>query len=307
MSEQFLAATPAELDPALPLINASQTSRINDSGSSLTANTDQMINQDVIVPSTVMKQATMTQFGQDLVAAEPLIRRIVQQRLNSFHRQSAEDIAQRVLLNLWQWRNRYSEREISPVELQKIGARSARRAVQLYYRQQNKQSMRNIIHTADFASSINKTEEDCYNQPEDGPSENNLCHDERDTPRIDAETASCTASTAMEVASLAKFLFRQILELSGRQRFALLLQKSELIVHLITNKACLIPELADALALTKTEFLTIVRRLPLSDEEIGELWTAEKGEALCSKQVREARCRARLRIREALAELEKPK
>jgi DNA-directed RNA polymerase specialized sigma24 family protein len=307
MNEQSLAPAALAVKPASFPINSSQMIGVNDKPCLLSENTKTTTMPEVIISMPVKEQAAISQFAQDLVAIEPLIRRVVRGRLNSFHRQSAEDIAQRVLLNLWQWRTRHGEREISPVELQKIAARSARRAVQFYYRQQNKQGMRNIFPTQDFDNSINKTEEDPHNQPEDNHSDNNLCNDHRDAWATDAEAASYAGGTEMEVASLAKFLFRQILGLSGRQRFALLLQKSELIVHLITNKACLIPELADTLALTKTEFLIIVRRLPLSDEEIGELWTPEKGEPLCAKQVREARCRARLRIREALAELEKPK
>lgn len=207
--------------------------------------------------------------NEELLAVIPLVRRIVRHNLRgSLRRQATEDVEQQVLLALWQWRWRNLEQKLTTIEMEKIAARSAKRGALAYYRKQ----MRNTTDPqVDFDNNADKNRSN-FNHQDDGET-------------FYAGQTVFSAGDEAEAALLAKFLFRAIEKLSLRQRFALLLQKSELIVHLLTAEACRIGDLAAALEMSKTEFLNALRSLPLSDEQIGELWRVKTGEKLTAKQV----------------------
>lgn len=259
--------------------NSSQTSSNSDpiSDLSVASNSNNSI-------SAVMANAL---FAQELLRVIPLIRRVIRRNLNSRQRQAAEDIEQRVLLNLWQWRIRNSERSFSSLELEKIAARAAQRGVLLFYRE----NMRNKFSLIDYEDAANSLRDSYRN-------------DRNSISEVIDHTVFFMGSTKTEVASLARFLYQEIQKLSLRGRYALLLQKSDLIVHLLISKGCSIAEIAGILQLSRNEFLNVLRSLPLSDEQIGELGERQMGERLTAKQVWEARCRARLRIKKALERLQ---
>lgn len=225
----------------------------------------------------------------ELLMIAPLVRRIVRRNLyGSPHRQAAEDIEQRVLLALWQWRGRNSDLKLTTLEMEKIAARSAKRGVSAYYRQQMRKT---TYPQVDFDNNSNDNCADSDHHYSDGSSTENILID---------KSVSFTGDTRAEAGSLGRFLFQAIEKLTLRQRYALLLQKNDLIVHLIATGACRIDDLSAALDLSRAEFLKVLQCLPLSDEQIGELWSEGNREILTAKQVREARCKARQNIKQAL-------
>lgn len=215
---------------------------------------------------------------EELLRVTPLVRRIVRGNLRGIHlKRATEDVEQQVLLALWQWRGRNPDRKLTAEEMAKTASRAAKRAAHYYYRRENKQQMRNPTDPqVDFERvKINE----------------NVAA---------AKNVSLAGETKTEVRSLGKFLFQSIEKLTPRQRFALLLQKSDLIARLLAARACRVLDVAASLSLNRAEFVAALKQMPLSDEQIGELWTEKTGESLTSKQVREARCKARRNIKQAL-------
>ena len=233
-------------------------------------------------------------FSEQLVRLLPFVTRFVRWRLRFCNKQSAEDVVQRVMLGLWQWRSRYPQRELCAVELKRIAARSARNAVVLCFRQQQRTSQ--TISLGDW----NNGSYDRWNDTSEGSFARLFAREKTTVVSTAIVTPDATGESEYEQASLGRFLWREIKQLSLRQRFALLLQKPDLIARLLQSKSCRINEIAQALELDEAEFSTTFRALPLQDEQIGELWRAQRKERLTAKQVREARAKARAKIRQAL-------
>ncbi|MCU0239383.1 MAG: hypothetical protein MUC29_08070 [Pyrinomonadaceae bacterium] len=198
----------------------------------------------------------------------PLITRIVKKGLTYSH-QAVEDISQKVLFNLWRWHSKDTERNLSEDEWKKIAVRAAQNEVKQYYRSNNKQ--------------INSTSylEELPNQ-------------------ITDFTSQIEGNTNKEINSLAKICWEEILQLSLRQKYSLLLQKQELIFYLVSSKCCQIAEIAEHLQLSKARFLEIYQILPIPDEQISEIFYEVTSEKLTTKQVWEARSKARTKLAKLL-------
>jgi DNA-directed RNA polymerase specialized sigma24 family protein len=203
---------------------------------------------------------------QYLLETVPLIRRIVGRKLLNFYSASTDDVSQRVFLKLWKWISK-SKKELTREEWQKLANTAAQNEIKTFFsHKSNRESLsiedQDAIHKAGYATL------------------------EGDSER--------------EVNSLAISVWKDIKDLSLRQKYALLLQKQELIFYLVASKCCQIDEVAHHLQISKEKFIEIYQLLPLSDERISEIYFEVSKEKLTTKQVWEARSKARTKLSKVL-------
>ena len=198
----------------------------------------------------------------------PLIKKAVKKGLY-YSQQAVEDISQKVLMNLWRWHSKDETRQLSEEEWKKFAVRAAQNEVKQFYRSNGKQ--------------INST----------GYLEDTLKPIEDVSGRI-------TGNTKKEINSLAVWAWEEIKKLSLRQKYALLLQKQELVFYLVASQCCQIQEVAAHLQLSREKFIEIFQLLPISDEKISEILYEVTKETLTPKQVWEARSKARTKLAKVL-------
>jgi DNA-directed RNA polymerase specialized sigma24 family protein len=207
----------------------------------------------------------------------PLIRQITHSKLNSSYYDAVEDIAQKVLLKLWQWRVRRAANNLSADEWQRLANTATQNEIKTFY-------------TRKFHSEVPLSE----------------VEDEGNTnykSSGDIASNEIEGNTNVETRSMIVFIWKAILDLSPRQRFALLLQKPELITQLIASGQCSVAEIGKILDLSESELLRILEELPYSDEQIGLAYELTYSEKLMPVQVWKARSKARLKMAKILKEL----
>jgi DNA-directed RNA polymerase specialized sigma24 family protein len=212
---------------------------------------------------------------EHILKTVPLVRRIVGYRLGSSFPNYVEDIVQKVILNLWRWKDKREGLPLSEEEWQKIANRAAQNEVKMLYRQ----NLGREVFITDLSEPDKEFEIPALNKTADG-------------------------NTEAESHSLLNYVWITIQELSTRQRYALLFQKQELIVYLLTGKCCKLNELAEFLNLSKETLLGIIRALPYSDEQICDFFRQNLNEEVTPKQIWEARGKARVKIAAALKKLD---
>jgi DNA-directed RNA polymerase specialized sigma24 family protein len=203
---------------------------------------------------------------QYLLETVPLIRRIVGRKLLNIYSASRDDVSQRVFLKLWKWVSK-SKRELTNEEWQKLANTATQNEIKTFFsHKSNKES-------------LSIEDQDTYHK---------------------AGVVTIEGDSEREVNSLAISVWRDIKDLSLRQKYALLLQKQELIFYLVASKCCQIDEVAHHLQMSKEKFLEIYQLLPLSDERISEIYFEVSQEKLTTKQVWEARSKARTKLSKVL-------
>ncbi len=170
-----------------------------------------------------------------ILAALPIVHRIVARRRSRLDGDNGSDLVQEVALRIWRWHTKYQDKseQMSGEDWNSFAARAA-------YNEVNRQLSR-------------------------GGNPANLPLEE--VPEI--EQPSVEGQTLVEVVSLIQQVWQEICCLSLRQRRSLLLHSQELIIYFlqvgITEK-----ELAETLDFTESDWNDICGRLPLTDSEIAE-------------------------------------
>lgn len=227
-----------------------------------------------IEPSTIEDTGAIAGQEEYFLQTTPLIRQITYSKLNSSYYDAVEDIAQKVLLKLWQWRVRRAANDLSADEWQRLANTATQNEIKTFYTQK--------FHSEVPLSQV---------------------EDDESIPRsrIDKFTVNeIEGNTSAETRSLIVFVWKGINELTFRQRFALLLQKPELITQLIASGQCSIGEIAGKLSLSEPELLQILEELPYSDEQVAKAYEKACGEKLETVQVWKARSKARLKMAKIL-------
>ena len=124
-----------------------------------------------------------------LLAALPMIQKILRRKIAFSHHSDSSDIFQGIVLRLWNWRNKFSEKSarMSPGEWESFAARTAYNEINRYFSSKNKKFV-----SLDEASEL-------------------------------ASSGSIAGETDAEIESLARFVWQGICQLTLRQRRALLL------------------------------------------------------------------------------------
>lgn len=203
----------------------------------------------------------------------PLIQRVAAHRLSVYCQHTVEDITQKVMLKLWSWKTSRTERDLSQEEWQRLANTTTQNEIKRFYAGKSRKE----VSLSEISENIN------YGRLTDG-----LIRSE-----IEGNTES-------ELHSLLTQMWKSILNQSLRERYALLLKSRELLNRLFAHKCCNIKEAADALRLTKEEFIEIYRNLPLSDADIAVCLERKLQEPITSENVLKARQRAKAKIRNNL-------
>ena len=198
----------------------------------------------------------------------PLMNFLILQKLNSFYSDYLEDIKQKVALNLWKWKIRRPDKNLSEEEWAKLANTSTCNEIKRFHSDK-------MSHSASLSDI----------------SENNQAQ------LSDVlQTSSPLGNTPTEAASLLSQIWQVIKEQTLREKFALLLRDRQIINHLISYKCCGIKEIAGVLELTTDEFLQLYRSLPFSDAEIGTYLGKKLETKVNAEQVSKARQRIRAKL-----------
>lgn len=228
--------------------------------------------------NTLKAPATASAQEKYFLETLPLIRRLVGQKLNAYYRDAAEDISQKVILKLWKWKTRHPEREISEEEWRKLANTAAQNEIKTFYRHKSHRE-RQLPETT----------------------ENGSRHAAEDALAAPDSPAELAGNTRAELRSLLVYVWNLLAAQSLREKQALLLKSDELIIYLISYRCCGIRELAAALELKEEEFVALLPRLPLGNEEIGRLLESKLTSKVAPAQVIKARHRARAKLKRMLA------
>jgi len=177
-----------------------------------------------------------------ILAALPIVHRIVARRRSRLDGDNGSDLVQEVALRIWRWHSKYQDKseQMSGEDWNSFAARTA-------YNEVNRQLSR-------------------------GGNSANLPLEE--VPEI--EQPSVEGQTEVEVFSLIQQVWQATCKLSLRQRRSLLLHSQELIIYFlqigITEN-----DLAEVLDFSETIWETVRDRLPMTDLEIAEIIEGKAG------------------------------
>lgn len=203
-----------------------------------------------------------------ILATFSYIHKIISRKLGSAHRDSIEDIKQRVFLKLWQWKIGQSEKNLSDEEWQKMAHVVANNEVADFFR---KKDNRHIL----------------FSQMDEGTEEKVLS----------VESTDMIAGNSLpEIRSLLALVWIVAQTLTLRQKYTYFLQYPDFIVEFIVVGCCSIKELAAYFNATEEKLSEIIDSLPLRDEKIGRLLEEILGEKIAPKQIWEARAKAKAKL-----------
>jgi DNA-directed RNA polymerase specialized sigma24 family protein len=204
---------------------------------------------------------------QLLLKTIPSIKKIAARKLSTFYPAATDDIVQKVFLKLWNWVSKSNRQPLTEEAWQKLANRATQNEIKTFYSHKSNKEITLF---------------------EDGES-------------IEANRVnSIEGNSEREINSVAMIAWNEISRLSLRQKYALLLQKQELILYLVGSKCCQIEEIARELQLSRNKFLEIFQFIPLTDEKISVIFFEITNEKLTVKQVWEARSKARTKLGKVL-------
>ena len=236
----------------------------------------------------------------------PLIRQITLRRLRGACREQAEDLAQKIGLNLWRWRvNRHENRDqsatretapaesgiqgtvlndhraresgepLTQAEWLRIANTAARHEVSSFYRRRYRREA--ALATAEMT--------------------------ELAAGRAVLTTKAGTAvegNSQAEIASLLCRVWEIIDAFPVTRKYAYLLGKEELLINFITHGCATRREIAASLRITLPELDRIIGTLPVPDEIIRQQLALKSGAPVSLRQVWTWRAKAKARLAEKL-------
>lgn len=200
-----------------------------------------------------------------LLAAVPVVQKIVRRKTASSWQSEASDLVQGVVLRLLNWRNKHQEQsaEMTPDEWQSFAAKTAYNEINRHYKN------------------------------------NSVSEVPLDSVRETAAAGFLEGQSEAEIRSLVAQVWQKICSLSVRQRQALLFGSRDLVVFLLTAGIA-DEELAEKLNLNTNEWADVKNRLPLKNVQIAELLKQignENSIEAIAKSMKKARHEARLKLR----------
>lgn len=206
--------------------------------------------------------------GKEFVCVAPLVHKVISRKLGSRHRDSIEDLKQKVFLKLWRWKKDRETDDLTEEDWLKLANVAARNELTDFFREK---------YTRDVPFS--------------------QLSDAMQQEVSDTESAEILPGNSKpEICSLLKLVWKAAQSLTLRQKYAYFLPFPDFIVEFIVCKCCSIEELAFYFETNADDFSEIIDRLPLSDENIGKLLEEKTGGKITSKQIWEARSKAKARL-----------
>jgi hypothetical protein len=193
------------------------------------------------------------------------VQSLVKRKLGNFYADYVEDITQTVLLNLFKWKSKRIELEISEEDWLKIANVAAQNEVKSFYTHKWRREV--------------PTESDELNQIADI-----------------AQNLKTEGNSDIEIRSLLNLIWETYKELSFKQKYSLILSNKDFIFELIANKCCGLSEISATLNMSESEFILLLEKIPFTDIEISQILEDYLKETVSARNVWKARTRAKLNL-----------
>lgn len=236
--------------------------------------TKKYANREAPIKGTVQHAST---YDEDVVSVVPLISAIAYKKLGPNNREDAKDIIQKVSFKLWKWlKKRGDDEPVENTSLSKIAATATQNEIRTHFRTNQSQN----------------------HYPIDD--------DVTDRPGIVVEDRSANSmiegNTRAEYYSLIRLLWVSMQELSLRQRVSLLFFEKAFLIDIVVAGCCSLDKLAEFFELSPAEFEVIIKKLPMSDEELTVLLNNRYGVSTSKRQMWNARGKAKAKLRRLVSE-----
>lgn len=109
-------------------------------------------------------------------------------------------------------------------------------------------------------------------------------------------------NTNLELRSILKIVWANVVGFSLLEKMAYIFHIDELVDMFLMTGCCGMGEFAEALNLTREEFVVLIENLPLSDKQLIDFIEQKLSVKMKSKQLKDARYRVRLKLTKALAD-----
>ncbi|MBX7173693.1 MAG: hypothetical protein K1X72_22175 [Pyrinomonadaceae bacterium] len=191
-----------------------------------------------------------------------LIQKLVRGKLNDLYADYVEDVTQTVLLKLFKWRSNRASLEITEDDWLKIVNVATQNAIKSFHSHKLRRELTTDDEKLDFFAG--------------------------EISQIYTE-----GNTEIEVRSLLTSLWNSFQNLPKRQKFALILHNENFILELLLNKCCSISEIAKTLEISVNTLNNLLEKIPMSDDEIGNILYGVLEENISALNVWKARRRAK--------------
>ena len=202
------------------------------------------------------------------------VRKLVFYKLSASHRDSAEDIIQRVFCKLWAWKTRHNK-ILEFEDWQKITRKAVYSEIAEYF---TEKYSRDIV----FSQAHSDLRETLFT--------------------LSSSHLSLEGNSQIEVNSLLFSIWKAARILSLRQRYVFFLQSEDFLFEFINSGSHIVKEFSAFFDLTEKEIATVLRLVPLTDKQLGELLAAKLGETISLQQIWEAKTKARVKLFKAIKE-----
>ncbi len=195
----------------------------------------------------------------------PLINQIVLRKSGIIPLRFIDDLIQQVKFKLWKWKERNKTKQnLSLTEWQKLANVVTQNEISDFCRRKEN---RNLLF-----SEINE--------------------EKKSEPEF-PDPFSTEGNSQYELMTFLLVLWQRFQELSLRQKYAFLFNKNDFLESLLKFNCCGYQEIAKVLVLSESEFVLLLGKLPLKDDDIQNLLTRQSGENLTIEQIWVARSKAK--------------
>ena len=191
-----------------------------------------------------------------------LIQKLVRGKLNDLYADYVEDVTQTVLLKLFKWRSNRASLEITEDDWLKIVNVATQNAIKSFHSHKLRRELTTDDEKLDFFAG-------------------------------EISQIYTAGNTEIEVRSLLTSLWKSFQNLPKRQKFALILHNENFILELLLNKCCSISEIAKTLEISVNTLNNLLEKIPMSDDEIGNILYGVLEENISALNVWKARRRAK--------------
>lgn len=221
-------------------------------------------------------ETTPASHAQERYMLESLagVRKLVLFKLGSSHRDAAEDLMHRIFYKLWSWKTRRGK-VLERGEWQRLTRTAARSEINEYFSEKYR---KDIL----FSQMDEQSRETVF-----GIKSTNIVVEDL----ADVRSALIRIWEAAQILTL-------------RQRYAFVLQSDDFLLEFTAAGFCSRWELAAYFELGEDEMTDLLRLLPLSDGQIGELLEAKLNESILPQHIWEARSKAKSKLAKAFKQIE---
>ena len=194
------------------------------------------------------------------------INKLIRYKLGFTYADSVEDLSQRIFYKIWSWSLKHGK-NLNYEDWQKILNVTVRREIAEFFSEKYR---RDILFSQVTNQTVLLSIESFHDQLE--------------------------GNSETETNSLLLVIWKAMQKLNLRERYALVLYETNLLIEFIYGKYCTTQEIAEYFQLSKQETTDILRMLPLADERITKMLEKKINKEVSPKQLWEARSKAKSKL-----------